>query len=243
MSAHPSPPPRRALRASVVGVLALLPLLPALLAASPAAPAHPAAPAPHAQPATVTSGTGGTLAAAPAGTTVMIIRHGEKPPKTSSGGVGLDGRPDEHSLTAQGWTRAVYLVDLFAPVNGPNRAGLPRPRHVYAAGATEEGTGLRTRQTVGPLAVELKVPVVTKYGKGNENALVAEVATLPGPTLICWQHSEIPAIAAALGTTTPAAPTEWPADRYDMVWSFTATGTGWRYQEIPEMLLPGDRRN
>lgn len=231
--------PRRAIIAGVA-----LAVLPALLAAAPV-PYDVPSPAPT--PQAVASApapnraAGGALTAAPPGTTLMIIRHGEKPPKKSNGGIDLNGKPDGHSLTQSGWTRAVYLVDLFAPMHGQNRPGLPQPRHIYAAGTTDEGTGQRTRQTVGPLAAELGIPVITKYGKGNESALVGEAAKQPGPTLICWQHSEIPAIAAALGNVTPAAPRSWPGDRYDVVWSFTATGNGWQFKEIPEMLLPGDK--
>jgi hypothetical protein len=32
----------------------------------------------------------------------------------------------------------------------------------------------------------------------------------------------------------------WPDDRFDVVWVFTATDTGWRFDQVPELLLPGD---
>ena len=57
----------------------------------------------------------------------------------------------------------------------------------------------------------------TRYGKGDEDALVAEAAAQPGPTLICWQHGEIPAIARAFSSVTPTPPTEWPDDRFDVI--------------------------
>ncbi|MDQ2710250.1 MAG: hypothetical protein M3Z25_22660, partial [Actinomycetota bacterium] len=194
-------------------------------AALPAAAQPPAAPRPTAGPSKV----------------IMVIRHGEKPPTKSGAGIDLNGQPDTHSLTESGWTRAVYLVDLFAPLSGSSPAGLSRPRTIYAAGVSAEGEGTRTRQTVGPLAAELGIPVNDKFGKGNETELVAQAAAQPGPTLICWQHGEIPAIAAALGQVSPAPPKTWPDDRFDVVWTFIATGNGWRFQEVPEMLLPGDR--
>jgi hypothetical protein len=32
----------------------------------------------------------------------------------------------------------------------------------------------------------------------------------------------------------------WPGDRFDVVWTFTRNGNGWRFAQVPQMLLPGD---
>jgi hypothetical protein len=90
------------------------------------------------------------------------------------------------------------------------------------------------------LAAKLGLRVDTSYSKGDEAALATRVATQAGPTLISWQHQEIPAITAALGPITPTPPARWPDDRFDMVWTFTATNHGWDFAQIPQMLLPGD---
>ena len=127
---------------------------------------------------------------------VMIIRHGEKP-DGSTAGVDANGNPDDSSLTQTGWNRARRLVDLFDPAQGSPRAGLSRPTAIYAAGANNNGEGQRTRETVKPLADKLGIPVNTSFGKGEEEALIAQVISQPGPTLISWQHGEIPAIAEA----------------------------------------------
>jgi hypothetical protein len=71
--------------------------------------------------------------------------------------------------------------------------------------------------------------------------LVADVLSHPGPTLICWQHGEIPTIAAAFGNVSPSPPGSWPNDRFDVIWTFTRTQTGWTFAQIPEMAIPGDR--
>jgi hypothetical protein len=39
----------------------------------------------------------------------------------------------------------------------------------------------------------------------------------------------IPAIAEASGDLTPAPPDTWPDDRFDVVWTLTATPTGWNF--------------
>jgi broad specificity phosphatase PhoE len=176
------------------------------------------------------------------GKVIMVIRHGEKPSKAQVPfGVNLAGQPDTRSLTEQGWVRAASLVELFVPRPGSGRVALPRPSTIYASGEGDGGVeGNRPRQTVRPLAMALRVPVDTSFSRGDEARLVAHAASQPGPTLICWQHGQIPTMAAAFGRLAPAAPRTWPDDRYDVVWTFTSTGTGWRFGQVPERLLPGD---
>jgi hypothetical protein len=91
------------------------------------------------------------------------------------------------------------------PGSGITRPGLARPTAVYAAGGTG-GEGQRPRQTVTPLAARFGIPVNTHYAEGDE------------ATLICWQHGELPSILTALGTVTPAPPSTWPDNRFDLVW-------------------------
>jgi len=180
---------------------------------------------------------------------VMIIRHGEKPDKGtdkddvdgSDGPLGWDplGNPDKHSLTTRGWTRATGLAGLFAPQHSTLRSGLARPKLIYAAGVADDGDGTRTRETVKILAQRLGVPVNTSFGKGDEVALAHHAAAQQVPVLICWQHGEIPAIAAAFGPT-PSPPAQWPDDRFDMVWTLTPVRSSWRFDQVPQMVLNGD---
>jgi hypothetical protein len=169
----------------------------------------------------------------------MIIRHGEKP-DGSHPGIDASGNQDDSSLTEVGWDRAHRLADLFDQAPAP-RPGLSRPSRIYAAGANDDGEGARTRETVQPLANRLGLAVDTRFGKGDEDRLVEHVITRPGPALISWQHSGIPSIAEALGPVTPTPPTEWPDDRFDVVWTFTRTADGWRFDQLPELLMPQDQ--
>jgi hypothetical protein len=59
--------------------------------------------------------------------------------------------------------------------------------------------------------------------------------------LICWQHGEIPAIAAALGNVSPSPPSSWPNDRFDVIWTFTKAQNGWTFAQIQEVAIPGDQ--
>jgi broad specificity phosphatase PhoE len=215
-------------RRLLIGLLAVV--LPAVLAACAAGPSAK----PTAAPSAAASDT-----AAP-GTVVMVIRHGEKP-DGSHPGVDAQGNKDDSSLTAVGWQRANLLANLFDPTSGQLRAGLARPTAIYAAGANDDGEGLRPRETVAPLAQRLGITVNTDYGKGDEEALVDHVIGQPGPTLICWQHGEIPDIATAFPDVTPTPPKDWPNDRFDVVWTFTKTAGGWHFAQVPELLLPQDQ--
>jgi broad specificity phosphatase PhoE len=183
---------------------------------------------------------GATAGGVAPGTLVMVIRHGEKPDGAHPG-VDAQGNQDDSSLTAIGWNRAHHLVDLFDPEQAPLRPGLARPKAIYAAGANDNGEGARTRETVTPLADELGIPVDTSFGKGDEEALVEHALSQPGPTLISWQHGEIPAIAAAFPSVTPTPPSQWPDDRFDVVWTFAKTGDRWHFAQLPELVLPQDQ--
>jgi broad specificity phosphatase PhoE len=170
---------------------------------------------------------------------VMLIRHAEKPDGELPG-VDADGNEDDSSLTEVGWQRANKLVDLFDPAQGAPRAGLARPTAIYAAGVTDDGEGQRTRETVAPLADRLGLPVDTEYGRGQEKKLVDRIVDEQGPVLVSWQHSGITEIADAFPSVKPKPPSEWPDDRFDVVWTFTRTDDGWRFAQVPEDLLPGD---
>src|SRR5271157_3604563 len=91
-------------------------------------------------------------------TKIMIIRHGEKPPKTPNTkplDVKLDGSPgDGKSLIVPGWQRAGALNAFFAPYNAtPSTLEIAGPDYIYAA--DPKGESQRPCETVTPLAVWL----------------------------------------------------------------------------------------
>lgn len=172
---------------------------------------------------------------------IMIIRHAEKPlPGHAARGITRTGRPDKRSLTVDGWQRAGALIDLFAPARGRPPAGLHRPAAVYGSAAVH-GRSKRAIETVKPLADRLGVPVVDRYAPGDEAKLAAELSARPGASLVSWHHKSISKIIEHLGPVTPAPPAQWPEDRYDMVWTLTRDGDGWRFEQVPQLLLAGDQ--
>ncbi|MFD8996715.1 hypothetical protein [Streptomyces abikoensis] len=174
-------------------------------------------------------------------TTIMIIRHGEKP-RGSTRGMDEHGEPDKKSLTRRGWERAGALPKLFAPATGASgQAGLPRPSTIFAAADYGPNAGShRMRQTVTPLSEEFRLPVNTSFSETEEAKLAAAALTSPSPVLICWEHSRIADIVKGLGAAgAPGVPKSWP-DRFDLVWVLTRRGGVWSFRSVPQHLLPGD---
>jgi hypothetical protein len=180
---------------------------------------------------------------------IFIIRHGEKPGSAAPGSEpcatlhGIDycgNQNDASSLTPRGWSRAGALVRYFGPAETPQQLfspGYPKGSTPTLADTQEH----RTYQTICQLADELGVSIdYTTYQEGCESAMgqaLAKVTT--GITLVCWEHTAIPTIACNIAPQAQI-PTTWPDDRFDVVWSFTYTGNGYEFGQIPQMLLPGD---
>ena len=171
----------------------------------------------------------------------MLIRHAEKP-AGEPGAIGVTeaGTASAGSLTVAGWTRAGALVALFAPSHGTPPPGLSRPTAIWAASPRGD-LGQRPQETVTPLAARLGMAVDTHFGKGQETDLATALISGHGVALVAWQHEEIPVIVAHLGSITPLPPAQWSADRFDMVWVFARTSTGWAFSQVPQLLLAGDR--
>jgi hypothetical protein len=193
---------------------------------------------------------------------IMIIRHAEKPAGTVQGN-NLFGTIDKHSLTPMGWQRAGALCVLFAPQGAPVRQGLSTPSVIFASGVEPDATkSLRPEETVVPLTAllngeaessflpgpppsRLVVPLKVGYTLGNEPALVTKVLTLTGNVLIAWQHQNIPAITQQMTQQAQVLnpgdiPSQWPDDRFDIVFVFNRSSAGYTFAQVPQLLLPGD---
>lgn len=177
-------------------------------------------------------------------TVILLMRHAEKPDGVASG-VDEAGAADEQCLIVRGWQRAGALPGLFG-----KDAPLPAPDRIYASATlklkTPDGKiGSRSKrptETVSVLAARLGLKTSGTFTQGQEAALVAEIATLAGTTLVCWQHESIPTIAANIMGNAVGLPATWPGDRFDVVWRFTRASAGapWSFDQVCERLLPGD---
>jgi hypothetical protein len=202
----------------------------------------------------------------PLASTIMVIRHGEKPPEPPAFappfGVTPDGRQDDHSLSVRGWQRAGALATFFEP-SRTTQATIGTPQFIYAVkvdgddenphdavGAKIGTKGKRAQQTVTPIAEKLGSLAILDFtfDKGDERAMITSAMARPGIVLICWVHENIPRIASQIpvNPATPV-PARWPDDargyaRFDVLWAFEFDHTAGTYQfrQIPQMLLAGD---
>jgi len=176
--------------------------------------------------------------------TIFLIRHGEKPADTPPPhGVDAGGDHDPHSLTTRGWQRAGALVTLFAPLDKRFRPGFASPTRLVAPVYTDAPpANERTHQTINPIKHALGVPVETpcKVGDENKSGLGEKLAAEPGVTLVCWEHKGLEVIAAGICPTCTIP--KWDGTRFDVVWVFTraAGSSAWSFQQVGQLLLPGD---
>ena len=144
---------------------------------------------------------------------IILIRHAEKP-----------ANPEDPHLSPAGVKRAERLVSFITTDPAMTRSSLPVA--VFATLTTKHDTGQRTQETVTPLARALKLPVQAPYLGKDYAALAKLILTNPayaGKTvLICWNHEEIPQLAAALGVTPE--PPKWKGSVFDRVYVISYPG-------------------
>jgi hypothetical protein len=188
-------------------------------------------------------------------TKIMIIRHGEKPPK-SPGKKGpwdvlVDGKIGKgKSLIVPGWQRAGALNAFFAPYKAkPANPSIATPDYIYAA--NPKGESHRPWETVMPLAAWLGYPQgspqfnVTYEIGGGEPQLAKSVLSLSGVVLICWEHKNImPNLMQAISKAVPitnyaSIPNPWP-DVFYLVWVLDLTGSSYVWSSLNQNLMAGD---
>jgi hypothetical protein len=91
---------------------------------------------------------------------------------------------------------------------------------VLAIETTKDNNGHRTQETVPPLDAALKLAVQTPYRGKDYAALATQIlsnrAYVGKTVVICWNHEEIPQLAAALGVAP--GPPKRKSSVFDMVY-------------------------
>jgi len=171
---------------------------------------------------------------------IMVLRHAEKPePARAVHGVDASGRQDSRELSVRGWQRAAALVRFFAPRDGHFAHHLiETPQTIFAASA--QGRSLRPLHTVQPLAQMLGLVIRDEFADEHTARLVAAAEACADVALVSWRHDSMAAIARAL-IPDLRAPHEWDPERFDIVWVFCRAGDRWTFEQVAQLLLPGDR--
>lgn len=177
-------------------------------------------------------------------TKIMLLRHAEKPAKDDAPfGVTRKGERSKESLEVRGWQRAGALANLFVPANGHSQHPiLAKPQFLYASKPLRRKGSRRPFETILPLGEKLGVKINADYQRSQLVSMVEDVFSHKGVVLICWQREYIPDIAALILGKKNLAPSDWPEDRFDMIWVFDLHGSSstYRFRQVPQQLLAGD---
>jgi hypothetical protein len=165
-----------------------------------------------------------------ADTTVMIIRHAEKP----ESGPGL---------TPAGEARAQAYVGYFQHFTV---GGAPMvPNALYAS--ADSKSSMRPRLTITPLSQALGLPIDNRFAdkQTKEMADALRTETHGNHVLIAWHHGEIPKLIHDLGGDSAALfpGDKWPSDVFGwvVVLQYDHKGRLVASQVVHEDLMPDDR--
>jgi len=138
---------------------------------------------------------------------IILIRHGEQPANQSN-----------PHLSSAGLKRAKDLVPFITTDPEITRYGTPAA--LFATKTTKHDTGVRTQETLVPLAKALKRPIQTPFLGSHYAEMAAALLSNPlysGKTVVvCWNHENIPQLAAALGVRPE--PPKWKGKVFDQVY-------------------------
>ncbi len=128
---------------------------------------------------------------------VVIIRHGEKPPKGDN-------------LSCQGFNRAIGLpAVLYSKFGKPDYTYVPRMK------TGKSTSSVRMFQTVSPFAIKYNLTVDTRYAETDSVGVAGSVVKKTGTVLLVWEHGNIPPIARALGVQNVPG---WKGSDFDSIW-------------------------
>jgi len=156
------------------------------------------------------------------GETIVLLRHGEKPP----GGLG--------QLTCKGLNRALALPSVLIGRYG-------KPDFIYAPSPSErvnDGKVLPTYSyvrplaTIEPTAIRLAMPVNTQIGFlqiARLQKVLLQPAYAHSLIFVAWEHIMLHDLAKQMlksYATTPVQLPEWTNDDYETIYVFHITRSG-----------------
>lgn len=156
---------------------------------------------------------------------IFIFRHGEK------------NKDSDPNLSAKGYKRAAALAKYFSQKSFTDQYGIPA---VFYAASARVDKSERSVQTMTPTAEAFDAKIEDSYEKGDEKSLMKDLladSSLDGKTvLICWNHAGIPKLLKPLDLKE-----DWPKGAFDRFWVLDRkSGGDWKFQDLPQQLLPGD---
>lgn len=90
------------------------------------------------------------------------------------------------------------------------------------------------------LAQKLGLVIRDEFDEVHGARLVAAAEDCADVVLVSWRHDSIATIARTL-IPDLRSPRAWDAARFDIVWVFSRHDDQWTFEQVPQLLLPGDR--
>lgn len=150
-----------------------------------------------------------------ADTTVIFLRHGEKP-DTPTG-----------QLTCKGFNRALALPLVLLP-----RFGMPDVIYASAPKENKTGSSLRPLTTILPTAIRAERPVILKYHATQTDGLVDDLLSANSQNkrvFVSWEHKNLVVAAKALVKRTGGDPEQipqWEGDDFDSLYVIRLSDEG-----------------
>jgi hypothetical protein len=171
-----------------------------------------------------------SLSAQPA--RIVVFRHAEE---------AADG--SKESLSLRGQERAMALVPMLTQTRELIAGNTPLL--LYATKISKHATNNHTHETLEPLAAQLELKIRAPYANSDYQALARHILTGAAckdkTILVCWNHTCIPGLLAALGVNPEPEP--WPKGVYDRLLVITYDRGTARMVNLPQKLLFGDSPN
>ena len=169
--------------------------------------------------------------ALPKNTSILLIRHAEKPTDHT-----------DPTLAPTGQARALAYVAYFRHYQ---LAAQPLMLHYLFASALSKDSQ-RPQLTLLPLAAALGLAIDSTISDNDYPTLASNILNNPiydnHNLLICWHHGAILNLALALGAQPDTLPKTWPADQYGwlVLIQYGADGKLSQSSTISQHLMYGD---
>ncbi|WP_430981195.1 histidine phosphatase family protein [Serratia marcescens] len=152
---------------------------------------------------------------AKAETTVVFLRHGEKPEAPTG------------QLTCKGFNRALALPSVLLTRFG-------QPDAIYAAAPKQNKTGssLRPLTTILPTAIRAERSVILKYHATQTDGLVGDLLSANSQdkrVFVSWEHKNLVVAVKALVKQTGGDPEQipqWKGDDFDSLYVIQLSNEG-----------------
>lgn len=169
----------------------------------------------------------------PTDSTVLLVRHGEKPGDPCDDGDGGTGLSPAGQARAQAY--AAYFQNYVAQAVDGSGTKPVALDHLFAA--KDSSASERPRLTLEPLSAAIGHKIHDDVADTDWSKLVAELAEYDGvDVLVCWHHGKILDLANALlagGGLKPAQlppasawPAKWPCEVFGWLLQIVYDGDG-----------------